>query len=131
LNASRYNDNPTGKKIFLVNPIADIDTLSFFDGRILNKHKGIHKFHPNVKELEQHIVDQNNKNNFKQKTLKGKLLSRQKGVCSHCLQTIDADAETHIHHIIPISQGGSKSRMGNMTLLHKVCHYEHHSNKVY
>lgn len=131
LNTSRYKDNQSGKKIFLVNPIAAIDTLSFFDGRILNKHKSVHGFHPNVKELEQYIADQHSKNKFKQKSLKDKLFSRQKGVCSFCSQTINSDAETHIHHINPISKGGSKSRMGNMTLLHKVCHYEHHSNVGY
>jgi 5-methylcytosine-specific restriction endonuclease McrA len=36
----------------------------------------------------------------------------------------------NIHHINPISKGGKKADIKNLTLMHKSCHYEaHHPTK--
>ena len=126
-NNSRYKDDDSGKKIYLVNPIADIDTLAMFSERILNKDMGIHGYHKDVKELEEYIANQRDKNRKKYKTLKENLFTRQKGVCSVCFKTIKEDEDTDIHHILPISLGGAKSKIENMALVHKMCHIEHHS----
>jgi len=98
-----------------------------FAVRILNKHKIIHGFHEDVRVLEKYIANQLDKNRKKHKTLKENLFTRQKGVCSICFETIKEDEYRHIHHIFPISLGGSKSSIKNMALVHKECHIEHHS----
>jgi RNA-directed DNA polymerase len=98
-----------------------------FSGRILNKHKVIHAYHKDFKELEEYISNQRDKNRKKHKTLKEKLFTVQKGVCSVCFEIMKENEEIHIHHILPISLGGSKNSIKNLTLVHKDCHIEHHS----
>ncbi len=55
-------------------------------------------------------------------TLKEKLFSKQKGVCSICSKVIDPDYlyqdGTHIHHIEPIKKGGNKFALRNLALTH-------------
>lgn len=93
VNNSRYKDNDSGKSIYLVNPIADIETLSMFKGKLKNKFKHIHAYHEKVKDVEEFINKQLINNKWKHKSLKEKLFKTQKGVCSYCHKTIELDKE--------------------------------------
>ena len=64
-----------------------------------------------------------------------RLYKRQKGICSYCNGIMAkeqakiakaVDAESHIHHILPRSFGGSDNH-SNLRLLHIDCHRELHS----
>lgn len=126
---SRYNNKEDGKSIYLVNPIADFETLRMLDARIVNSLKSIHGYHKDIEKIENFLAEQRIKNAWKALSLKQKLYRRQKGVCSFCGRTLNLNpnkTNLQIHHIIPISKGGDKSSMKNMSLLHKDCHFEHH-----
>lgn len=99
-----------------------------FKGKLENKFKHIHAYHEKVKDVEEFINKQLINNKWKHKSLKEKLFKTQKGVCSYCHKTIELDKEdTEIHHKVAISKGGSRCKLKNMALLHKICHYEQHS----
>lgn len=58
-----------------------------------------------------------------------KLANKQRGLCTHCLQPF-ADEETlHIHHKVPIKDGGN-SKPKNLELLHATCHRQKHALKM-
>lgn len=126
---SRYKAEKVGKSIYLVNPIADFETLRMLDARIVNSLKGIHGYHKNVGEVEKFLTNQRTNNMWKALSLKQKLFRKQQGVCSFCHRTLELNpnkTNTQIHHIVPIARGGAKSSMKNMQLLHVHCHIEHH-----
>ena len=60
------------------------------------------------------------------------LFQRQEGKCTHCHRRItDEDIqrrETHVHHVIPRSQGGTNG-YSNLRLIHMECHKEIHGKK--
>jgi RNA-directed DNA polymerase len=62
---------------------------------------------------------------------RSRLFSKQKGICPHCKGTIKQqdiqEQETHVHHVIPRSNGG-KDSYSNLRLLHTECHREIHSS---
>lgn len=62
------------------------------------------------------------KSSPKTPTLKEKLFGLQKGLCSLCCKPIDPDYlmsnGAHIHHVNPISKGGSRFALKNLTLTH-------------
>ena len=35
----------------------------------------------------------------------------------------------HVHHVVPLKKGGD-NRLGNLMLLHPVCHYQLHHNPL-
>ena len=56
---------------------------------------------------------------------KEKLLKRQDNLCGHCskpLYFMESDKiiynELHIHHIKPVSKGGSTKNITNMVIIH-------------
>jgi len=125
---SRYKDTNSGKFAYLINPIADIETLSMFDVKLENKLKHIHGYHEKVKDVKAFIAKQRIKNTWKHKSLKEKLFNIQKGVCSYCQKIIELNKEDiQIHHKFAISKGRSRSSVKNMELLHKSCHFEQHN----
>lgn len=50
-----------------------------------------------------------------------KLLKIQKGKCPVCEQSLLADEAVEVHHVKPRRKGGG-NEMGNLKLLHEVCH---------
>jgi RNA-directed DNA polymerase len=57
---------------------------------------------------------------------KQKLAKRQKGRCPECGESLFNDEELHIHHLLPLSQGG-KSSYSNLALVHLLCHQQIHA----
>ena len=61
---------------------------------------------------------------------RGRLFANQRGKCPHCKGTITQEdiqgQETHVHHVIPRSEGGTDS-YSNLRLLHTECHREIHA----
>ena len=67
---------------------------------------------------------------------KEKLLKRQDNLCGHCskpLYFMESDKimynELHIHHIKPVSKGGSTKNITNMVIIHSWCHKDIHSKE--
>jgi RNA-directed DNA polymerase len=62
---------------------------------------------------------------------RGRLFTNQRGKCPHCKGMITQEdiqrQETHVHHVIPKSEGGTDS-YSNLRLLHTECHREIHSS---
>lgn len=60
-----------------------------------------------------------------------KLFSKQEGKCFHCKGSFNEDdilkQETHIHHVIPRTKGGTDNH-SNLRLLHAECHREIHNH---
>ena len=93
----------------------------------------IHAYHPEYEKL----IEFNNKLSIESlklnKTTKLKLFIIQKGNCTMCSQSLlneegefQYDGTTNIHHNLTRSQGGSKSKLSNLSLVHTACHTEHH-----
>ena len=63
---------------------------------------------------------------------RSRLFSKQKSKCPHCKGIISQqniqDSETHVHHVIPKSKGGTDS-YSNLRLIHSECHREIHAKQ--
>jgi RNA-directed DNA polymerase len=57
-----------------------------------------------------------------------RLLTVQHGLCPICRQRLHPNDELNIHHRIPKVQGGNDT-LGNLMLVHGVCHRQLHANK--
>lgn len=57
---------------------------------------------------------------------KRKLLTRQKGRCAHCDTVLRAVDVLHVHHVVPVKEGGSDT-LKNLRVMHKSCHQQVHS----
>jgi len=57
---------------------------------------------------------------------KQKLAKRQKGRCPECGESLFNDEELHVHHLLPLSQGG-KNTYSNLALVHLLCHQQIHA----
>jgi RNA-directed DNA polymerase len=57
---------------------------------------------------------------------KQKLVKRQYGRCPECGETLFNDEELHVHHLLPLSQGG-KNSYSNLALVHIFCHQQIHA----
>ncbi len=124
---SRYL-NKEGKRIYLVNPVNIVKTCKIGDVKLINKLLEVHALHLRKHELLYFLGKQKIKAAALLPSLKEKLYRQQKGICSFCSELLEPlDAGLDIHHSIPISKGGDKSSMKNMTLTHRACHIEHHS----
>src|SRR5882762_2451450 len=121
---SRYNPEKR-KTIFLVNVGSSTRLLSSKNYIIPNNLINIHGYHPEYFKL----IDFNSNTNFKameiNAPLKEKLLKRQNNICSHCskpLYLMESGKliynELHIHHVDPISKGGSTKNITNMEIIH-------------
>ena len=69
---------------------------------------------------------QTKKSQYPNKNMKGKLWKRQKGHCPICNDHINNGEKTHIHHIVPKSQGGDNT-LKNLSIIHEICHRQIHS----
>ena len=132
---SRYNPEKR-KTIFLVNVGSSTRLLSSKNYIIPNNLINIHGYHPEYFKL----IDFNSNTNFKameiNAPLKEKLLKRQNNICSHCskpLYFMESGKliynELHIHHVDPISKGGSTKNITNMEIIHSWCHKDIHSKE--
>jgi len=85
----------------------------------------IHGYHKDYHKL----IEFNTKTNLKamdtHAPFKEKLLKRQDNLCGHCSKPLYFSEfgkliynELHIHHIIPISEGGSTKNISNMLIVH-------------
>jgi RNA-directed DNA polymerase len=136
LNPSIYNQFDRGKFIELASLTHVTGTYMAKMYRIPRALELVHAYHPYYTKL----LDFNLKNSIEAMketgTLKGKLLNKQKGICTLCQQSLlnetgefIYDGTTNIHHILERSKGGSKFSLSNLTLVHKDCHYDHHRSK--
>ena len=63
---------------------------------------------------------------------RGRLFANQRGKCPYCKGMITQEdiqgQDTHVHHVIPKSEGGTDS-YSNLRLLHSECHREIHGKR--
>jgi RNA-directed DNA polymerase len=134
LNNSIFNQFTGGKTIELIDPTTVVGTLSAKLYRIPSALETVHAYHPDYRKL----IEFNQKRSLEalkeSKTLKAKLLIRQKGVCGICKEPLLKlenefifDVSMHIHHIKSRADGGVS--MGNLMLVHAQCHMAHHAKK--
>jgi len=134
LNNSIFNQFTGGKTIELIDPTTVVGTLSAKKYRIPSALETVHAYHPDYRKL----IEFNKKMSLEAlkeiKTLKSKLLIRQKGRCGICKESLlklenefTFDGSMHIHHIKRRVDGGSKNNMGNLMLAHAQCHMTHHA----
>jgi hypothetical protein len=103
---------------------------------ITNDLLGIHGYHQNIKLLEERLTKVNLASLGKKEGLKGKLSFKQKGICPICDKSLFLSSDNNplesgfldIDHITPISEGGSKTNLNNVRLLHRWCHKEIHKD---
>jgi len=62
--------------------------------------------------------------------LKSYLMAREKSKCQFCGNKFTKNNGSHMHHVIPRSQGGT-DRPINVALLHKKCHEKLHKEKLF
>ena len=132
---SRYNTEKR-KTIYLVNVGSSTRLLSSKNYIIPNNLINIHGYHPDYFKL----IEFNSNTNFKAMdayaSFKEKLLKIQDNLCGYCskpLYFLESDKliynDLHIHHINPISKGGSTKNIKNMIILHSWCHKDIHSKE--
>lgn len=130
-NNCRYTDSTNGKTNYLIDPY-DFPVIAANSYNFPNNLKSIQGFHPEYLKLIQFNFNNQVKSMGKFSSHKEKLYKRQKGTCSLCNTYLEIDnieeSDLHIDHVIPISQGGSKSNITNMRLVHKYCHIKHHNS---
>jgi len=123
---SRFNYTDNKKKLFLQDPTNINNILAGKDYIIPNNIIGIHAFDRNVKKLIDFQATLNLKSLGNYNPKKYKLLSKQNSLCCVCNQLITmeqiSEGKIHIHHVVPIFKGGSRSKLNNMELLHSWCH---------
>lgn len=119
---NRYRSSAKGRTTFLQDPtnVAPIVTARTY--QLPNKLRHIHAFHADIDQIQQHKLKVSLIESSKTPTLKDELYTLQKGLCSLCHRAIKHetlhDKTCHIHHINPISKGGSKFNKNNLTLTH-------------
>ena len=84
---------------------------------------------PDNAELNPYWEARRKKNVKSQLHLRNKVLvERQKGLCSHCLETLDNDEYLHVHHVVPRSHGGTDD-LDNLRIVHLCCHQQLHAQE--
>jgi hypothetical protein len=130
----RWHSNKGSAITWLVDPTNVTTTVPARIYSITNDLLEIHAYHEDIKLLEERLTKANLASLGKTEGLKGKLISKQKGICPICEKSLFHNSEHNIleagfldiDHIIPISEGGSKTKMDNLRLLHRWCHKERH-----
>nr|YP_009710025.1 hypothetical protein [Coleochaete scutata]QFU80130.1 hypothetical protein [Coleochaete scutata] len=127
LKPSRYltQGRASGKKIYLVDPTNIVSSVCATKFNIPNALLNVHAFHKDHLKIVEFISKASLLSIGKHESYKAKLLKRQKGMCAACNKIIDI-GETNIHHVVPISEGGSATKLTNMILIHPWCHKEIH-----
>jgi 5-methylcytosine-specific restriction endonuclease McrA len=124
------------KTIYLQRPTVCVKVVSAKKLHIPAKLKNIHAYSQNRLELIEFNTESKIKNLPKYHNLKEKLYSKQKGVCPECHKPLDIyetsetkEHQVEIHHIVQISQGGSKTKISNLMLMHTYCHKAQHNKR--
>ena len=126
---SRYTEKTAkGKTNYLIGP-TDVPIINGAAVAIPKKLREIHAYHPRIDELVQFNDKISGLANVK--NLKSKVWKRQEGKCTHCggeiqLDTLVTELRPELHHIKPISLGGSKGGASNLELIHNECHKMKH-----
>ena len=84
-------------------------------------------FDPDWEEYFEKRAFQEVNQNKKGRELWSRLWLTQQGKCPNCHQEITIESGWHIHHRLPISQGG-KDNFTNLVLIHPNCHRQIHNN---
>lgn len=134
--SSRYNESAEGKYTYLIDPTVVVNTVSGLKVQIPEKLLNTHAYSPKYLELVELQTKINLRSLGKRESYKGKLFIKQKGICVICKKAlyIDSflkDGNLHIDHIKPISEGGDKSKISNMRLIHIWCHKDVHGKGQY
>ena len=91
--------------------------------------RSIHAFHKDIKKIKEFKLKISLLESAKTPTLKDKLFTNQKGLCSICERPIDFDLlhenYCHIDYINPIVKGGNKFNVKNLNITHVWCHRKH------
>lgn len=125
--SSRYSDSKIQMKRNYLYSVTEkgcmVSALSYSVPRAL---RPIHAYHADRLKLIEWIAKANLKATGQYSNRKLQLYKRQKGLCTVCHTLIEEqdfnDDMLHIHHVIPISKGGSPKRISNMAVVHKECH---------
>ena len=134
--ANSRHSTKIGKMRALLDPTQVTKTVSARNYSIPNKYLEIHAYHEDIYLLINLMVQQNFKALGDNEGVKGKLLLRQKGLCPLCERSLYFNMEgsvmqagnLHIDHIVPLKDGGSKTTLSNLRLLHRWCHNDSHNS---
>ncbi len=126
----KENENPT---IYLRQPTQQFNILAGNQYAIPEKIRHLHAYSKESKQL----IDFNFKLKLKAMkfgdSFKDKLFEKQKGNCWWCKKEMTDEQlnyfKWHIHHIVPISEGGSREKKSNLALVHEWCHKDIHRKK--
>lgn len=83
---------------------------------------------PNLKTYWKNRQEKRAKENWEQGSRFDRVASKQNWCCPICAEGIFNDERIHLHHKIPIKEGGNEG-IKNLVWLHKICHQQIHSNK--
>jgi hypothetical protein len=124
---SRYTKfSKKSKSIHLFNIQEKGLTISALSYSVPLNLKKVHAYHPDINKLIEWIVKVNQKTMGSFSNRKTKFYIKQKGLCFVCNKPFNEqeffDNKTDIHHIIPISKGGSPSSESNLALVHSLCY---------
>lgn len=124
---SRYTESSIKKKsIHLVNINEKGLTISALSFRVPQNLRRIHAYHPDINKFIEWTMKANLKALVPFSHKKTKLYRKQNGFCFVCKKPFNEQElfnnNSYIHHIIPISKGGSPSSEKNLALVHPLCH---------
>ena len=131
---SRFTNSQEGKVTYLIDPTVVVNTVSGIKLVIPETIINIHAYDKDYLKLVEFQTQINCMSLGKEESYKGKLFKKQKGICVICNKPLLVDTflklgTLHLDHIQPISEGGSKTNMKNLRLIHIWCHKVVHFGK--
>jgi len=107
----------------LLNPTNVFPIVSAIKYQLPLELRPIHAFQLNIEKVKEHKLKVNLLESSKTPTLKNKLFTIQKGLCSICERPLNFEKlHENYYHINPIVKGGSKFNLNNLTITHAWCH---------
>ena len=126
---NRFRDDVKYRTSYLQNPTNVSPIVSARKYQLPTELRSIHAFHKDIDKIIEHKLKVSLLESAKTPTLKDKLFTIQKGLCSICNRPINFETlhenYCHIHHINPIVKGGNKFNVKNLTITHAWCHRKH------
>lgn len=120
------NSSKKSKTIHLYNIVEKDITVSALTYSVPQDLRKIHAYHSDISKFIEWSVKANQKAFGLFSNTKTKLYKKQKGLCFICKNPFKDQVlfnnKTYIHHIVPISKGGSPESEKNMALVHPLCH---------